>query len=43
MYQRLAQHQMRRHIRKMRRYGLQPMTVNQSRRPLPEPRAQSLG
>jgi len=27
MYQRLAQHQMRPHIREMRRYGLQPMTI----------------
>jgi len=36
MSQRPTRHQMRRHVRKMRRYGLQPMTIVNPGDPLPE-------
>ena len=36
MNQRPSRHQMRRHVRKMRRYGLQPMTIVNPGDPLPE-------
>lgn len=36
MYERPSRHQMRRHVRRMRRYGLQPMTIINPSDPLPE-------
>lgn len=42
-YQRPSRHQMRRHVRKMRRYGLQPMTIINPGDPLPEVAAVVIG
>jgi FtsK/SpoIIIE family len=41
--QRRSRHQMRRHVRKMRRYGLQPMTIINPGDPLPETAAVVIG
>ena len=42
-YQRPSRHQMRHHVRKMRRYGLQPMTIVNPGDPLPETAAVVIG
>lgn len=43
MHQRPSPHQMRRHVRKMRRYGLQPMTIIKPGDPVPETAAVVIG
>ena len=43
MSQRPSRHQMRRHVRKMRRYGLEPMTIINPGDPLPETAIVTIG